>query len=509
MSHVRGELMKLPLLLKQTGLRSGAILIVKTIGLVGRISLTRLVGAEGVGLYQIAYSVFGLALMALSGGFPTALALFTAKNDERGWLYFKRISIYLFVTAGGLGLAACAYSGTIARLLGSPDLHTAIRTLAPALLVVPVLGLLRGYLQGQERYGLIALSEIVEQATRVFSMLLIVVLLLPYGYPAAVGGGMLGTCAGALLAFAFLTWRIAGSHIPQAGLASSPAPPATAGSEMSWLIQTSLAIALTRILVPFSDFLDAMIIPNRLQAAGYGVSEAIAVFGVIAGMAAIVVYMPTFVTAALSHTMTMKMAADWKLGRMESFLRRSRIAMDLSWTSGCASGFFLYLFAPELSRFIFGTAEATDPIRYLAVIPLIAGYREMTTSILWAQDRKRTPLVGLAIGIGVAAVIHYAAIPLPGFGILGIVAGTIAMEMTAVVWNASSLRLGPFLRRRLAVMAADVVGLGCIMLIAGHLSEALSVRLPSVIGVLLGMLAFGAAAVAFLALRYIRVWRSA
>lgn len=47
-----------------------------------------------------------------------------------------------------------------------------------------------------------------------------------------------------------------------------------------------------------------------------------------------------------------------------------------------------------LSMLIVGSQEATEAIRYMSFAPLIAGMRELTTTILWAADQKKAPLVG-------------------------------------------------------------------------------------------------------------------
>lgn len=85
--------MKLPVFLKQTALRSGALFLVKAIGFAVRIPLFRLLGSEGTGIYQIVYSIFGFALTLLTGGFPTTLALMTAKDPKRGLQLFKGLVI--------------------------------------------------------------------------------------------------------------------------------------------------------------------------------------------------------------------------------------------------------------------------------------------------------------------------------------------------------------------------------------------------------------------------------
>ncbi|MGE6663754.1 oligosaccharide flippase family protein [Paenibacillus xylanexedens] len=79
-------------LLCQTGIRLGAIALTKSFGLAGRVILTRFIGAEGIGLFQIAYAYFGFVLMLITCGLPTTLAMYTAGKKDRGWVWFKRLT---------------------------------------------------------------------------------------------------------------------------------------------------------------------------------------------------------------------------------------------------------------------------------------------------------------------------------------------------------------------------------------------------------------------------------
>jgi len=433
----------MPLLLKQLIIRTGSIFIVKIMGLIGRVSLIRLVGAEGVGLYQIAYSYFGLALMVIVGGFPTVLAMLTAKDPEQGWFWFRRISLLLIGLGGVVSYVTFLLSPQIAELLGNPNLHFAIRCIAPALFVVPLLSLLRGYLQGLERYSVIAFSELIEQAIRMGALVVMVMLWLPQGSQIAVGGGILGTFLAALISFLLLIFacrfvqldRLDKVRQRQQHTDHNPK------SLFTWILHTSLIISFTRLLVPLSDCIDAIIIPNRLQAAGLTASEATSIFGIITGMAMLVVYMPTIVTAALSHTLTMKIVSDWKEGLEAKFYERTRCALELGWVWGCTAGLFIYTYSKYISWYIFGTYEAAEPIRYLAAVPLLVGLRELTTSMLWAQERKKVPLLGLIVGICVAIPIQYVLVAVPGFHYAGPSIGILSLELVTVSWNIGALKL--------------------------------------------------------------------
>lgn len=280
----------------------------------------------------------------------------------------------------------------------------------------------------------------------------------------------------------------------------------TIRSVLLWFFHSSLIIAFTRMLVPFSDFFDAIVIPNRLQAAGHTASEATAMFGVITGMAVIVVYMPTIVTAALSHTVTVKIVSDWREKRNKHFYLRMRKTLELGWVWGGTAGLFLLVYGAELSRLIFGTDEAAAPIRYLAIIPLLVGLRELTTSMLWVQDCKKVPLTGLIVGICVSAFSYYFLVRIPGFGYAGAAIGILALEFVAVVWNICALRQGWNFLFRLKLLLLDVISIVVAMLL---------VKLVLIISIIngmngmtetfkafLGMIMFSSAAGLYILLRF-------
>ncbi|AZK48119.1 oligosaccharide flippase family protein [Paenibacillus lentus] len=458
--------MKLSRLLKQSAIRAGAMAIVKLLGLVGRVVLTRLVGAEGIGLYQIAYSFYGLLLM-ISGGLSTALAIITAKKPWLGWHFFKWISLFLVVLGGFLSMVVFWNSPQISSFIGNPGLQYALRSLAPAIFAAPLLGLLRGYLQGLERFSIIAISELIEQGSRILFMLLIVGQLFTHGIYIAVGGGLLAAFIGVLASFTLLT-----IYISTVQRNKTIVPMSVHKLPFVWLFKASFMISLTRLLIPASDFIDAILIPGRLMAAGYDTSQATAMYGIITGMAAIMAYTPTLVTQALSHTVTIRMAHYWQHKLLTEFHKLLSVSLKAAWLWGLSAAIYIYVYANELSLFIFNTAEATEPIHYLAIIPVVVGFRELSTSILWSQDIKKVTFFGLFTGIGCSIVIQYVLIAIPGWGYFGAALGILAMEIISSLWNLIALKI-PFgrLLKRLPFLLFDAMILIVSMFLISLLSK--------------------------------------
>lgn len=447
--------------------RSGILLLVKLLGMAARIPLIRLLGAEGIGLYQMAYAFYGMGLTIVTGGIPTSLALTTAENDALGRRLFKRLSWLLSLAALGAGWFCYRFSEKLASSLGNEQLAFPIRCVAPAIVIVPLLTLWRGYLQGKNSHGSIAVSELVEQVLRLTVMLLLVYMWLPSGISAAIGGAMIGAFAGAIGAVVFLlaASRAFSSDLPAPFISKLPVE-ISANKEIALFLYSSLTITATRFIMPLSDFLDAYIVPNRLQAAGYSMSEALAIFGQLSGMGALVVYFPTLITSALAYTLSPKLVSDFAAKKKSQFAYRSTVALRFGWLWGCITGWSMYCYAEPMAAWIFHDRSAALAIRCLAIVPVFAGLRELSTVILWANGRKKRPLQGLILAIAVSVLCNYYLTAIPGFAYAGAVIGILSLEIATTAWNLFILKKNdriaiPFI----PTMTETVQGLACLIVI--------------------------------------------
>jgi len=434
-------------LAKQMAFRLNAIVLVKIMGFLGRIPFYRILGAEGVGLYQIAYSFYGLIFTGITGGFPTALALTTSRNRVLGRKLFRILLYFSIILGGATSLLVFLFAPYVANTLGNPELAFAVRCISPAVAVVPLLFVLRGYLQGLEFYSSIAASEFIEQAARIGILIFLTALWSQFGIPIAVGGAVIGAFSGACSALLFLCAVFIYHSKPSfpkminsKSTLSSIQSVTITRKDLKLFIITSLAISATRIIVPLSDFLDSIIIPFRLQASGLSYHDAIAVFGEITGMATTIVYLPTVLTGVVSYTLSTKVAADWKENNKERFLYRSRMALELTWLWGIGTSLFLCLYAEPLSVLLFDHAGASRAIRYLSVIPFFVGIRELTTTLLWSMNLKGIPINGLLLGVIISLFTVFYLSAIPGFGYRGAAIGILLLEITAASWNFMALK---------------------------------------------------------------------
>ncbi|MFR9126479.1 MAG: oligosaccharide flippase family protein [Acidaminococcus intestini] len=160
--------------------------------------MSRLLGGEGIGLYQLAYPLYNLLVGIVAAGIPAAMSLIVARYAaQKEWGSVRRVVTVSFPFLVFLGLAVSLAAYGLIPCLFSAGLIKDERAFVPMLFCVPALFLtvplagLRGYFQGFQEMRPTALSQILEQFFRVAFMLVLSVWLLPKGLAMAAGGAIL------------------------------------------------------------------------------------------------------------------------------------------------------------------------------------------------------------------------------------------------------------------------------------------------------------------------------
>ena len=80
-----------------------ANIITRILGFVYRIYMSNVIGAEGMGLYQLIMPIYMLAWSISSSGFSTTISKLVAELQKRVWKYKKNfIYMYVFIVYNSL-----------------------------------------------------------------------------------------------------------------------------------------------------------------------------------------------------------------------------------------------------------------------------------------------------------------------------------------------------------------------------------------------------------------------
>ena len=147
----------------------GALYVIPWVAMIGNVYFN-----SANSLYAQGYQIYSVALLIATAGLPNVLARLVAEYGvSRHYEAVRRIFRQALQFGGVLGIAAGAILYLLAGVLSQGDANVVpvIRSLSAALVLIPTLSMLRGYVQGFEFMGLSALSQFVEQLIRVAYML--------------------------------------------------------------------------------------------------------------------------------------------------------------------------------------------------------------------------------------------------------------------------------------------------------------------------------------------------
>ena len=419
--------------LKGTLILTIAGFVVKAIGSINWILLSRILGGEGIGIYQMAFSIYLLLLQISSAGVPIAISILTAErlalHDFSGAKRVFNISFTMLTITGFIASLAMYFGADwliSSGLIAESRAYYSIIALAPAVFFVTWISCFRGYIQGYEMMTPTAISQIVEQLLRVIVMLGAAAILLPYGLPAAAGGASLGAGVGAFGAFLVLLYYY--YKLPKASSTgeSYDGPRESAKEILSRLLTLSIPISLASIMLPLTANLDLLIVPRRLLDAGFPMNEVTELFGYLTGMAVPLINLATIITAALATSIVPAISHAFAKRDHQGIYDRTAGSMRLTFMATVPFTVLLYVLAAPTVTLIYNAPKAELATQITAFSIFFLGVHQVTTGILQGLNRPRIPVINMGISLIIKVILNWTLTAIPWLGIGGAAWATVA-----------------------------------------------------------------------------------
>jgi len=416
----------------------------RSIGAVYRFILPRIIGTEGLGLFGMAYPMYGMLLNLSTIGVNIAISKFMAEHlgrgDEAGALRVFRAALALMAGVGlALSVALALAAAPAARLLHTPGAFWPILATAPAVFLVAILGAYRGYFQGLQYMTPTANSQVFEQLVRVLSIFAFAWLLLPLGIPFAAAGATSGATTGALAALVILAWfvrrpdmRLDPARRP-AGAIPEPYL-AIAGKIVRFAIPISVAGVAVSVM-QLADY----VVPARLAATGLDATAISVEFARLTQMALTLINLPTVITYAIQLSLVPAVAAAAARGEMALVRHRAATGVRLTVTLALPAVVGLYLLAAPLTGLLFGDPGGGPALAAMSAGVLFLTLQQTTSGVLQGLGRTDLPARNLAAGALVKLAITWA-LTGPALGIRGAAYGTVAGFLVASSLNLTAVR---------------------------------------------------------------------
>ena len=179
-------------------------IISQVLGFVYRIFLSRLIGAEVMGLYQLIMPVYSVIMSLTATGLTVAVSNLSAEYHALGnpraivQLLRKALAAFLTLFALVAGVTALLYDPISVHLLGDARTQLGLLLLLPCILLTGIENLHKHYFYGTGNIRPPAAVELTEQFIRTGAVLGLLVLLLPQYPERVVGIIVAGMCCSEL-----------------------------------------------------------------------------------------------------------------------------------------------------------------------------------------------------------------------------------------------------------------------------------------------------------------------
>lgn len=438
-------------------------IITRLIGIAYRIPLTNILGEEGQGYYGSAFSIYNIALLLTSYSLPLAVSKLVSarvakKEQKNAFRIFKGALLFALVVGFCVFLVIFVFAEQIAENVMSLRLSAyALRVLAPGLLIVAVMGVVRGFFQGLGTMVPTAISQILEQIVNAVISIIGASYLLKMGqevagsgegssisYAYGAAGGTLGTVCGALFGLLFLAFLFY-LYYPRfrRKMRHDRTIQTESYSEIYRVLLLTIApVILSTAIYNISETIDISVFSNVMNAQGLTEQEVAAYLGRFTGHYNVLINIPLAVAnslgASLIPSLTAAVSSGTKRQVHEKIGMVIRFSMLIAIPS-CAG--FLALAKPILSLLFSGDMTISAQMLQLGAITVVFYCMStVTNAILQGINRMTTPVRHGAISLVLHLVALY--IMLAGFkwGIYALVAGNIVFSLSMCILNAVSLR---------------------------------------------------------------------
>ena len=281
----------------------------RIIGFFYRIFLSRTIGAEALGIYQLTGPVLSLCFALTASSIQTSISKFVGDaigGCEDSLCGEKKARAYLFL---GLVLS-CSLSvltgvfmyfnadWIAVRFLGEARCAPLLVLLTYSLLPCCIHACINGYYYGKKNAFIPSLCQLIEQIARVGSVWIIFQVTTEKGIPLnafhAVCGLVIGECFGLLVSMSALLQE---KRLPRGSYSTDSVCNRTMTHAFLAMV---LPLTINRLAVAFSTSLENLLIPQKLQLYGYSQAEALSVYGILSGMTLSIILFPCVLTNSLS-----------------------------------------------------------------------------------------------------------------------------------------------------------------------------------------------------------------
>jgi len=392
-------------------------LILRVIGIGFSAWISRKIGPEGMGLFQLIFTVYNMASTLATSGIYLAVTRLVAEEIAKGSYAaandaVRKCMIYGGMISGAASVLLWGLAPWIGRVLLS-DSRTilSLRIMAFALPFMAFSCSLRGYFFAIKQVYKTNTSQIFEQLIRIAVVAIGFLFLLPAGLEYACAAIALGSVGGEALAFCYtLTLYLLDRK-------KRHFRPKKFSDTTRKMMSITVPVALSSYLKSALTTTENILIPRGFRRYGADAAGALAQYGMMEAMVMPILTFPAALLTSLSSLLVPEVAESHATGHYQQIDQLTNAVLRTALLFALPVTASFVCFADELGIAVYQNKEAGAMLRVMApLVPIM--YMDMVSdALLKGLDEQISVLRYSIIDSSISVVLIYSLLPI--FGVNG------------------------------------------------------------------------------------------
>lgn len=393
--------------------------------------MSRAIGAEGLGLYQIALSVVGMLMTVSASGIPITVSRLMIKERAAK----KSSAESATVTAGLLATAVTCLPfiailfllrNHLGFLFADDRSVNLFLIILPGVFLTSLYAVIRGFFWGRKYFYTYSIIELGEEAIMIIAGTFLVL-----AQKTACDKAKAAAIA-VLISYIFSFTAASITFFFKGGKLKNPLP------KLKPLVISSTPITLMRTATSIGGLLIALILPAALISSGMDKSEAISSFGVISGMTMPLLFTPSTIIGSLSLVLVPELAENFY--KKQNLSLQNNVEKALLYSAGIAL-FIIPVFCGTgkfIGNFVYGNELSGTYLSFAAPIMLPMSITMISNSLLNSMGMERRTLLYFSLGSSFL-ILSIWLLP-PYFGNYSLIIGYLLNYCTTAILNVRLLQ---------------------------------------------------------------------
>lgn len=410
------------------------------IGFFYRIFLSRVFGAEGMGIYQLIAPVLALSFALTVSGIQTAISRYVAREEKTGnYCASLRYLITGFLAAMLLSILCTIfiyrYSEEIAiGFLKEERTAPLLRIISLSIPMATVHSCINGYFYGIKKTSIPSACQLMEQVIRVGSVYLIYAYFQKQGMQPTISFAVVGLVIGeaASMTVSLIAVKLHFDKLLPIRMSSLLCLKDTQLlSSSKELLSLAIPLSLNRVIINFLQSIEAIFIPQQLLKYGCTTSQALSVYGVLTGMALPLILFPGAITNSICVLLLPMVSEADAVGNRNKITKAVQSSIRYGFLLGiCFTAFFFFsgrflgnlLYQNELAGEFILILSFLCPLMYIAstLNSILNGLGKTLETFLYS-------MVSLLVRLGFVFFL------IPVYGIYGYLWGLLVSQLVQTV----------------------------------------------------------------------------